>query len=170
MAKLLAAGNIDQAANLAARAVAGGMAAGRTPADQSKPAAPARTSTPASGGGGTAAAAPLTERLAASIKQYEGWAPGSVSERNNNPGNLKFNHQPGATGQDEKGFAIFKDYDSGWNALLHRVNLGIKGGRDLNQFFATYAPAEDNNNPLDYSRTVGRWLGIAPNARLDTLH
>lgn len=58
---------------------------------------------------------------ASAIAQFEGGAPGSVASRNHNPGNLKFAGQPGAVGADSRGFAIFADDATGYQALSNQL-------------------------------------------------
>lgn len=123
--------------------------------------------------------ATLVPALAEAIQRHEGWHAGSVSQRNNNPGNLKplpNQYLPGMIGRDREGFAKFRDYDAGWNALLAQVQLNVNRGFNLNEFFAGkpgvyagYAPAGDFNQPLDYAATVGGWLGIDPRRPLSAL-
>tara|TARA_R100000278_G_scaffold2287_3_gene4412 strand:- start:2485 stop:4833 length:2349 start_codon:yes stop_codon:yes gene_type:complete len=52
-----------------------------------------------------------------------GSASQNPAQRNNNPGNLKFANQPGAIGQDEAGFAIFRNVEDGWQALYNQLRL-----------------------------------------------
>src|SRR6516225_11045126 len=104
--------------------------------------------------------ADVVTSLAGAIQRFEGWSPGSVSYRNNNPGNLRSG--PGMIGTDANGYAVFPDYQTGWNALLNQVQLNIDRGLTLNEFFAGkpgvyagYAPAADANQPYGYAATVG---------------
>lgn len=119
---------------------------------------------------------PTIENFAQAIKQYEGWYPGSRSFRNNNPGNLKFARQLGAIGKDEQGFAIFENYNYGWNALCMLLQRAVKGQSDIYNpnmnffdFFRVYAPASDNNAPDTYALFVARKLGVNPNAKIKEL-
>ena len=51
------------------------------------------------------------------IAQFEGYnTASSAAARNHNPGNLKFAGQAGAIGQDSRGFAIFPDDITGFQA------------------------------------------------------
>src|SRR4029077_16794003 len=61
------------------------------------------------------------------IAQFEGFnTAGSRPARNNNPGDLKYAGQPGATGQDAQGFAIFPDAESGFQALYNQLNKYVR--------------------------------------------
>jgi hypothetical protein len=90
--------------------------------------------------------------------------------RNNNPGNLRFINQQGAS-MGEKNFAKFNTLEEGFNALVNDVKAkqtgntrtGLNGNSTLAQFFKIYAPSADNNNPEAYANTVAKKLGIDPN-------
>lgn len=125
----------------------------------------------------------LTDALVQGISRFEGFfTPGSVAQRNNNPGNLRSG--PGQIGTDAAGYAIFPDVATGQMALANQIDLNISRGLTLNQFFAGqrdasgnvvpggypgYAPSADSNNPAHYAATVAGWIGIDPNAVLNTL-
>lgn len=113
----------------------------------------------------------FTASLAAAIQRFEGWKPGSVSYRNNNPGILRAGQ--GQIGTDAGGYAIFPDYQTGFNALEHQIDLNVSRGLSLDEFFggkpgiyAGYAPSGDSNDPGKYSQVVAGWLGIDPNTPL----
>lgn len=114
--------------------------------------------------------------LAAAIQQYEGWFPpgaqfpqGSLSYRNNNPGNLRPGSLAvGATGVNG-GYAVFPDYQTGWNALVGLIQSNQYYGDTLTQFFQTYAPAADNNNPAAYAAGVAAQLGVDANTPISQL-
>lgn len=116
----------------------------------------------------------LTDSLSNAIARMEGWlVPGSVAQRNNNPGNLRAG--PGSVGTDSKGYAIFPDAATGWAALRRQVDLNIGRGLTLQEFFggkpgvyAGYAPAADSNQPSNYANTVAGWLNISSNAVLSS--
>jgi len=125
----------------------------------------------------------LTDSLVQAIERFEGFfTPGSVAQRNNNPGNLRAG--PGQIGTDAGGYAIFPDVATGEAALANQINLNISRGLSLNTFFAGqrdssgnvvpggypgYAPSADSNNPAQYAATVAGWIGIDPAAPLNTL-
>ncbi|HEX4594022.1 MAG TPA: hypothetical protein VH157_07090 [Bryobacteraceae bacterium] len=123
-----------------------------------------------------AAAAPqpnLISRLTKAIARFEGFYPGTVAHRNNNPGNLRW----AANQADSRGgFAVFHDAAAGFRALEQHVSKLVDEGLTLNQFFAGkkgvypgYAPAADHNSPYHYASTVGTWLGVPTNVPLDQL-
>lgn len=115
----------------------------------------------------------LLVRFATALKIHEGWYKGSRSYRNNSPGNFRYTKFVGTTlgaiGQDKQGFAIFKDYNSGFQALMKFITMAAQGRLNLTpyrpettilQFFQIYAPAEDKNNPVLYAKIVGKSLGV----------
>lgn len=115
--------------------------------------------------------ADLVSQMAAAIQTKEGWYPGSLSYRNNNPGNLRSG--PGQTGTSG-GFAVFPDYATGLAALDNQIQTNIDRGLTTNQFFgglpgvySGYAPASDSNDPNGYAAFVSSALGIDPNIPLN---
>lgn len=122
---------------------------------------------------GPASGGDLVPRLADAIQQQEGWVEGSVSQRNNNPGNIRplpNQKLQGMIGRDKKGFAIFSSYADGRKALEDQVSYQINKGQNLYQFFAQYAPAGDeDNDPVGYAEEVHRQLGIDPRRPLSEL-
>lgn len=113
---------------------------------------------------------PNLEDLAQVIKEYEGYYFNSVSDRNNNPGNLRYSpYQVGV----RDGFAYFNTHEDGWNALLHQLTIAADGRSyvydpemNLYQFFNVYAPTEDSNMPNLYAKTVIEQLSISPETKL----
>jgi hypothetical protein len=99
--------------------------------------------------------------VAATIQQVEGYYPGSLAYRNNNPGNLMYVGQPGAT-QGANGLAVFSSYDAGYQALLNQINLDASRGETISQFTAKYAPASAGNDPTSYANTIASAAGLSP--------
>ncbi len=111
----------------------------------------------------------LVSSLASSIQSMEGWYPGSLSYRNNNPGNLRPGSLAvGATGTNG-GYAVFPDYQTGYNALVGLIQSPGYWNLTLAQFFAKYAPSADNNNPSAYAANVAAQLGVDANTPLSQL-
>lgn len=118
------------------------------------------------------------ESFALAIQEHEGWflpspnrPKGSTSFRNNNPGNLKFAGQREAIGKDERGFAIFGDYNAGLRALQNDIDSKIRRHPEWNfeDFFKIYAPASDSNRPLQYASAVAQKLGVSAKTNLNVL-
>jgi hypothetical protein len=115
--------------------------------------------------------------LASAIQNYEGWFPpgspgypqGSLSYRNNNPGNLRPGSLAvGATGSNS-GYAVFPSYQAGLAALIGLIQSNQYYGDTLTQFFQTYAPSADNNNPAAYAAGVAAQLGVDANTPISQL-
>lgn len=112
---------------------------------------------------------PTLESMARAIMDFEGYFQGSASQRNNNPGNLKFAGQTGAVGRDNQGHAIFNTFEDGWNALINQLKIAFTGHSTiysptdtLRSFFSKYAEA--NSEP--YAKFVADRLGVTPDTRL----
>ena len=122
--------------------------------------------------------------FASAIQSFEGWWPGSVSYRNQNPGNIKFANQSKAIGKDKQGHAIFASYKDGWDALIYQLKIiangtsnaftnrarsdfGIKNCGDLNifQFCSIYA----EKNYANYATSIATKLGVPQSTKIKTL-
>lgn len=127
--------------------------------------------TPATAAGGIQGASPFAREIA----NFEGFnKPGSVAQRNNNPGNLRGG--PGATGTDAQGYAIFPDVQTGLAALEDLIKRRAAQGLTVQEFFggkpgtyAGYAPAGDKNNPQQYADTVSKNLGVDSKALVSSI-
>jgi len=106
------------------------------------------------------------DALARAIATFEGYfRPGTVANRNNNPGNLRAG--PRAVGKDDRGYAVYRTPEDGWEDLRRQIRLNIERGLTLREFFGGrpgvypgYAPAADRNQPEVYASWVGKRLGI----------
>lgn len=101
---------------------------------------------------------------------------GTVAWRNKNPGNLRFHNQLGNIGQDKRGFAIFPDYQTGYNVLKTLLINACTGKSTvyhptmtLYDFYAVYAPSFDNNDPRNYANVVAKRLGVSANTQISNL-
>lgn len=115
------------------------------------------------------------EVMARAIMEFEGYFPGSLSQRNNNPGNLIYAGQTGAIGKDDRGFAIFEDFAAGWNALVNQLKLAFENksrfynsSMTLLDFFRSYAPRR-TDNPVAYAAYVAGRLGVTVTTTLEEL-
>lgn len=90
-------------------------------------------------------------------------------ERNNNPGNLNFVGQAGASLERPGGrFARFETAYAGLRAIARQLML--YAGRGINtveKIISTGAPPSDGNNTLAYIQAVSRQLGVNPQAALN---
>ena len=83
---------------------------------------------------------------------------------NNNPGNLKFVGQVGAT-MGEGGFAKFESPEAGYQALQSQISLDASRGQTLSQFINKYAPPTENDTNL-YIQQAQQQLGVSANTPL----
>jgi len=98
-----------------------------------------------------------------------GTAPRGI--RNNNPGNLNFANQAGATKESGAGgrFAVFESMEHGVAALYKQLQLYFKRGiNTLSSIVKTYAPASDNNNVDAYISALTKATGKGANEELDS--
>lgn len=124
--------------------------------------------------GSTYTVTPGMQAIASAIQTQEGYAPGTLAYTNNNPGNLIYAGQPGAT-SGAGGFAAFPTYQDGLNALYNQINLyatgacGVCGGQPMTiaEMTAAYAPAgQGGNNPGVYATNIANATGAAPDTPL----
>lgn len=94
----------------------------------------------------------------------------SVAERHNNPGNLVFAGQRGATvGETVAGhtFARFQSTEEGVAALYRQLQLYQKRGIDtLTEIMGVYAP-EGANDTSAYIKALSKTTGLDPNQQLN---
>jgi len=108
----------------------------------------------------------LVRAIAQAIATFEGFfKPGTVAARNNNPGNLRAG--PRAISKDSQGYGVYASVEDGWADLFRQVELNIADGLNLREFFAGkpgiypgYAPAADENQPIQYAAFVGSRVGV----------
>jgi hypothetical protein len=122
----------------------------------------------------------LLNALFLAMRRHEGWYIGSRSQRNNNPlncryssvgylpkyGEVKEDRQGAKAGQ--RGFAIFKDYETG---ALYCKNLILQKAKkhpdwSLFSFIGDekegWAPASDNNNVHAYVYAIAKEMNVNP--------
>jgi hypothetical protein len=89
--------------------------------------------------------------------------------RNNNPGNLNFANQPGASleaGQNAR-FASFDTPEEGLSALSHQLKLYDKRGiNTVSSMIGKFAPPSENNTAA-YINNVSKELGVSPTDQID---
>ncbi|ENT8173396.1 lytic transglycosylase [Escherichia coli] len=90
-------------------------------------------------------------------------------ERNNNPGNLNFAGQAGASLESPGGrFARFETSFDGLRALSRQLMLYAgRGINSVEKIISTWAPASDNNNTAAYIQAVSQRLGVDPRVALN---
>lgn len=106
------------------------------------------------------------QTIAGVIQQQEGYYPGTPAYQNNNPGNLIYAGQAGAT-PGAGGFARFATYDDGMNALQNQLQLYASRGLTIQGMMNVYAPAaQAGNNPTLYAANIAGALGVSPDTKL----
>lgn len=120
-----------------------------------------------------------TEKWAKAIQEFEGYAEGTRSYRNNNPGNIKYTgytRSLGALGQDSGGFAVFGTYEQGFEALKRFLAdakagnlISYKPSMTLAKFFSVYAPSSDHNDPDTYAAFVAKRIGVSSDELISNL-
>ncbi|KPO57551.1 hypothetical protein [Escherichia coli] len=90
--------------------------------------------------------------------------------RNNNPGNLNFAGQKGATlesGPNAR-FASFPTMQEGIAALDRQVMLYLKRGKNtIDQIIDIYAPSSDGNNTSSYKSYLSQYTGLGVKEKID---
>jgi hypothetical protein len=115
----------------------------------------------------------LVEAIAQAIAKEEGfYVPGSIAQRNHNPGNLR----SWGSAPIVSGYAVAPDDATGWSWLYSQVQTNIGRGLTLNEFFAGkpgvydgYAPSADKNRPYAYAAFVAGQVGIPTDVPLNAL-
>lgn len=90
-----------------------------------------------------------------------------IAAANNNPGNLRFAGQDGAT-QGVGGFAKFETPEQGAVALRKQIDLDTSRGQNLGEFITKYAPPSENNT-AQYIQQASASLGVDPNTSLKSI-
>jgi hypothetical protein len=85
-----------------------------------------------------------------------------------NPGNLKFANQKGATGKDDRGFAIFPTPEEGWEALYRQIELDKGRDLTLDKFVNKYAPPSENDTTA-YRNFLQKELNVGKNININKL-
>lgn len=115
----------------------------------------------------------LIESIGDAIATMEGfYKSGSISQRLNNPGNLRsWGSYPIVDG-----YVQFPDAATGWQALYDQINKNIGRGLNLVEFFSGkpgvyggYSPAADKNDPRGYAQYVAGQLGVSPQVPLNSI-
>ena len=95
---------------------------------------------------------------------------GSLSWRNNNPGNMR----AGVDGYDSigrnAGFAIFPDETTGMGAMVANLQTDRYQSQTVGGAIATWAPGSDGNNPARYAAQVSNWTGLDVSTRMSQLN
>lgn len=84
----------------------------------------------------------------------------------NNPGNLMYAGQAGASGSPGQ-LATFDSYGDGLQALYNQLGLYANRGMTISQMTAVYAPAGiPGNDPVAYANYISSAAGVSPDTSL----
>src|SRR5437016_7116639 len=90
--------------------------------------------------------------------------PQTLAEQNNNPGNLRFAGQRGAT-PGSGGFSRFDTVEQGYQALQDQIKLDSGRGHTLASYISKYAPPSENDTSV-YIQQATETLGVDPGTPL----
>ncbi len=117
----------------------------------------------------------VIESIAQAIIRQEGNATGTRAHRNNNPGNIWDGVGAGKSVRiwpnlptDDKGFVIYPNRETGYQALLNDIRIKVNRGMTLEQLITMYAPPNENNTAA-YIANVARWTGLPTGHPLNQL-
>ena len=108
--------------------------------------------------------------LGEAIARYEGfYKDGSLAQRNNNPGNLRYvSWSTRKSGLDSSNFAIYPTAEDGLYDLYDLLMAKAEAGYTLEELMNIYAPPVENNTNA-YVAFVADELGVSPNTKLSTI-
>src|SRR5271163_924260 len=102
-------------------------------------------------------------KLAELIAEEEGFnVPGSVPNRNDNPGDLRHSPHSFHLADDPDGIGRIDSVADGWADLERQLQLYAGRGLTLEQAIYEFAPPNENNSAA-YLQFVCDGLGCAPN-------
>jgi hypothetical protein len=116
--------------------------------------------------------------FAQAIYDFEDPSKSGIATRNNNPGNLVYVGQRGATKDPNSKFAVFSTLQDGFDALLGQLQRNVSRNPDysLLQDRAQYLGGDPSNpkttgegNPAAYAQFIAGRLGTTVNATLGQL-
>lgn len=112
----------------------------------------------------------VLDKTGIELPRGDGYNSAPRGIRNNNPGNLNFAGQSGATKEGGEGgrFAVFESMEHGVAALYRQLQLYFKRGvNTLSSIVKTYAPASDGNNVDAYVSALSKATGKGANETID---
>lgn len=112
----------------------------------------------------------VLDKTGIELPRGDGYKSAPRGIRNNNPGNLNFAGQSGATKEGGEGgrFAVFESMEQGVAALYRQLQIYFKKGvNTLSSIVKTYAPASDGNNVDAYVSALSKATGKGANEKID---
>jgi hypothetical protein len=107
------------------------------------------------------------DTIAQTIQSVEGYYPNTLAYRNNNPGNLVYTsyyaQNYGAVPGDG-GFAKFPDYDTGYAALQHQIQVDAGRGDSFYDLTYSWLGSGQGGDWRSYAETLAGSLGVDPNS------
>jgi hypothetical protein len=94
---------------------------------------------------------------------------GSLSWRNNNPGNMRAGVSGFVPIGKNSGFAIFLNEATGFSAMLANLQTSRYQSLTVGGAIATWAPGSDGNDPAAYAAQVAKWTGLDVNTAMKKL-
>ncbi|MFO4117100.1 hypothetical protein AAHD56_24455 [Enterobacter kobei] len=113
----------------------------------------------------------IFDKTGIELPRGDGYKSAPRGIRNNNPGNLNYAGQAGATMEGGEGgrFAVFESMQHGIAALYKQLQIYFKKGiNTLSSIVKTYAPASDNNTVDSYISALTKATGKGANEVLDS--
>lgn len=116
---------------------------------------------------------PTLTQLCTYMRDFEG-KPGDLNYTNNNPLNCKFYDggylpQYLPVSKDKYGFAVFKDYQTGWLYGYNMIKNKILNHPEwtLYDLIENHAPSKDGNPVMSYASNVSKRLGVDVTFKVD---
>jgi hypothetical protein len=107
------------------------------------------------------------DTIAQTIQSVEGYYPNTLAYRNNNPGNLVYTSyyaQNYGAVQGDSGFAKFPDYDTGYAALQHQIQVDAGRGDSFYDLTYSWLGQGQGGDWRSYAETLAGSLGVDPNS------
>lgn len=112
------------------------------------------------------------DTIAQTIQQVEGYYPGSLAYRNNNPGNIIYTaYYASAYGavQGDGGYAKFPDYTTGYAALQHQIQVDAARGDSISDLTYSWLGSGQGGNAPAYATSIANALGVDPSTKVQSL-
>lgn len=112
------------------------------------------------------------DTIAQTIQQVEGYYPGSLAYRNNNPGNLIYTsyyaQNYGAIPGDG-GYSKFPDYDTGYAAMIHQIQVDSGRGDSIYDLTYSWLGSGQGGDATAYASSIADALGVTIDAKVQPL-
>lgn len=112
------------------------------------------------------------DTIAQTIQSVEGYYPGTPAYRNNNPGNLVYTQyyaQNYGAVPGDGGFSKFPDYDTGYSAMVHQIQVDSSRGDSIYDLTYSWLGSGQGGDWQSYAQTIANNLGVDPNTKVANL-